>query len=55
MAQKCENCRCDCHCDTQEHSDPKGVCSCENCRCSEASKISDGMVIDDTNECEWCQ
>ena len=48
---KCKNCNCDCHCNTGEHSDPKGVCSCTNCRCKEP----EGVVVDDTNECEACQ
>ena len=48
---KCKNCNCDCHCNTGAHSASKGVCHCENCRCKEP----EGVVIDDTNECEACQ
>jgi hypothetical protein len=47
----CKNCKCDCHCNVSAHSDPKGICNCENCDCKEP----EGMVIDDTNECEVCQ
>ncbi len=45
---KCKDCKCDCHCSVQEHGDSYGVCTCINCRCKEP----EGMVIDDTNECE---
>ena len=46
---KCKNCDCVCHCSLKEHSDMYGVCSCTACACS------DETVVDDTNECEWCQ
>ena len=48
---KCKNCSCDCHCNVGEHSDPKGVCSGTNCLCKEP----EGLVIDDTGDCESCQ
>ena len=43
----CIKCNHLCHCIEADHSD----CKCENCDCKEP----EGMVIDDTEECEACQ
>ena len=53
--KKCKNCNCDCHCDGELHSDVYGVCVCENCKCREVKDESEGLVIDETGECESCQ
>ena len=37
---KCEDCKCDCHCNVGEHSDMYGVCPCTACK---------------HEECEACQ
>ena len=59
----CTNCHCNCHCGEPLHSHhyDKDLCTCDNCVCS-STKAEDstyenngGVVIDDTNECEWCQ
>ena len=47
---KCKNCGCNCHCSLEEHSDIYGVCSCSACMCNK-----EGVVVDDTGECETCQ
>ena len=51
----CKKCNHLCHCVERDHSD----CKCENCECSgreeDATYESGGVVIDDTQECEWCQ
>ena len=43
---KCNNCNCDCNCEKDCSN-----CDCENCEC----KQPEGVVIDDTGECESCQ
>jgi hypothetical protein len=48
----CKKCYHDCHCDGDLHADAYGVCTCETCKCGGGSE---GMVIDDTEECESCQ
>jgi len=48
---KCKDCNCNCHCNTKEHGDMYGVCNCRNCDCKEP----EGVVVDETNECESCQ
>ena len=30
---KCEDCKCNCHCNVKDHPNFKGVCPCENCKC----------------------
>ena len=59
---KCKNCHCNCHCDGELHADVYGVCTCDNCECNkEQEKAEDlsfennGVVVDDTGECESCQ
>jgi len=51
----CKKCNHLCHCIEADHSD----CKCENCECnSRAEDLSyenNGLVIDDTGECESCQ
>ena len=48
---KCKDCNCNCHCNTKEHGDMYGVCNCMHCDC----KKEEGVVVDETNECESCQ
>ena len=60
MANKCKNCHCDCHCKNDLHVpdsslDTGGACTCENCECREVKDEPEGLVIDDTGECESCQ
>ena len=43
---KCNNCNCDCNCEKDCSN-----CDCKNCKC----KQPEGVVIDDTGECEVCQ
>ena len=43
---KCNNCNCDCNCEKDCSN-----CDCENCEC----KQPEGVVVDDTGECESCQ
>jgi len=60
---RCKDCNCICHCSLNEHSDSYGVCSCTACTCGNGAEDStyenetntNGIVIDDTNECENCQ
>jgi len=55
--QICEKCNHLCHCESRcfSHED----CSCNKCGCgSRAEDLSfenNGVVIDDTNDCEGCQ
>ena len=53
--QKCTNCNCDCHCDGDIHGDVYGACTCENCKCREVKNEPEGLVVDETGECESCQ
>jgi hypothetical protein len=55
MTKKCKNCNCDCHCDGDLHTDVYGVCTCENCKCREVQAEPEGLVVDETKECESCQ
>ena len=50
---KCKKCHCDCHCkdDLHAHHYDGDLCTCDKCSCKEP----EGLVIDDTNECESCQ
>jgi len=43
----CKKCNHLCHCIEADHSD----CKCDNCECKE----TEGLVIDDTGDCESCQ
>ena len=43
----CKKCGHLCHCIEADHEG----CTCTNCECKE----SEGLVVDDTNECESCQ
>ena len=57
---KCKQCNHDCHCGGKEHIDEYlDVCQCGNCDChakaEDASYENNGLVIDDTGECESCQ
>jgi len=53
--KKCKNCNCKCHCDGELHADVYGVCTCDNCKCREVKDEAEGLVIDETGECESCQ
>ena len=53
MTKKCKNCNCDCHCDGDVHGDVYGACTCQNCKCHEVKE--EGLVVDETGECESCQ
>jgi len=55
MTKKCKNCNCNCHCDSDVHGDIYGACTCQNCKCREVKDKSEGLVIDETGECESCQ
>ena len=46
----CKKCNKMCHC-TQAGNDTE----CTNCDCREPKEESEGLVIDDTGECESCQ
>jgi len=57
---KCKRCNHDCHCSGKEHIDEYlDVCQCGNCDChqkaEDATYEGDGVVVDDTGECESCQ
>ena len=59
---KCRNCHCNCHCDGELHADVYGVCTCDNCECKKKQERAEdlsfennGVVVDDTGECESCQ
>ena len=45
----CKKCGHLCHCMEDEHLG----CKCEECRCSHGQ--SEGVIIDDSDECESCQ
>ena len=51
MTEKfCKKCNKMCHC-TQAGSEEE----CTNCDCKEPEREPEGLVIDDTGECESCQ
>ena len=57
---KCKSCNHDCHCGGKEHIDEyRDICQCGNCDChSKAEDLSyenNGVVVDDTGECDSCQ
>ena len=52
---KCKNCNCNCHCDGDLHADVYGICTCDNCKCREVKEEPEGLVVDETGECESCQ
>ena len=60
---ECKKCFHPCHCaeDKDLHADIYGVCACEKCDCKGKVRAEDesfennGLVIDDTGECESCQ
>ena len=55
MTEKfCTRCNKMCHCTDGGSGDCK-ICDCENGRNEDATYEGGGVVIDDTNECEWCQ
>ena len=36
----------------EKHGDVYGVCTCENCKCREVKDEPEGLVVDETGECE---
>ena len=58
---KCKQCNHDCHCGGKEHIDEYlDVCQCGRCDCQQGKAEdltyeNDGVVEDDTGECEACQ
>ena len=54
---KCEKCHCDCHCDGELHNHHYDgePCTCEDCKCREVKDEPEGLVVDETGECESCQ
>jgi len=60
VMNKCKSCNHDCHCGGKEHIDEYlDVCQCGNCDCHEKAQDlsyeNNGVVVDDTGECESCQ
>ena len=55
MTKRCKNCNCECHCDGDLHADVYGVCTCETCKWREVKDEAEGLVVDETEECESCQ
>ena len=57
MTEKfCTKCNKMCHClDAGSGDCLKNLLYCENGRNEDATYEGGGVVIDDTNECEWCQ
>ena len=54
--KKCTKCNNDCHCNEDLHADVYGTCPCEPCECKPVNEThSEGLVIDDTDECLSCQ
>jgi len=51
----CGKCHCNCHCGEPLHIHfyDKDLCTCDDCKC--VKQKPQGIVIDDTNECESCQ
>ena len=61
---KCKNCHCNCHCDGDLHNHhyDGDLCTCDNCECKKKQERAEdlsfennGVVVDDTGECESCQ
>jgi len=58
---KCKRCNHDCHCGGREHIDEYlDVCQCGQCDCQQgkaedSTYENNGVVVDDTGECESCQ
>jgi len=63
---KCTKCHCDCHCEDGLHTHhyDGDLCTCDKCECKDNNKFkardlsdenNDGIIIDDTDECESCQ
>jgi len=58
---KCRGCNHDCHCGGREHIDEYlDICQCGQCDCQKSkdedlSYENNGVVVDDTGECESCQ
>jgi len=52
----CNKCGHICHCMAPGNEHRVTVdCDCENCECREIQNKSEGLVIDETGECESCQ
>jgi len=58
---KCKRCNHDCHCGGKEHIDEYlDMCQCGHCDCQQGKAEdltyeNNGVVVDDTGECESCQ
>ena len=58
---KCKNCNHDWHCGGKEHIDEYlDICQCGQCNCQkgkaeDSTYENNGVVVDDTGECESCQ
>ncbi len=63
---KCNKCRCNCHCKDilHGHHYDGDLCTCDKCNCKDEDKHkaedlsyenNGGIIIDDTDECESCQ
>ncbi len=50
----CTKCNKMCHCENADQGECTN-CDCETSRNEDATYENNGVVIDDTNECEWCQ
>ena len=55
MDRTCKKCKHLCHCMEADHEG----CKCSGCDCGQKAEDSTyeggGVVIDDTNDCEFCQ
>ena len=53
---RCQSCNCQCHCSVENHSDMLGICPCQMCKCdSKGVTVDEGVIVDETGDCETCQ
>ena len=53
---RCKSCNCLCHCYVENHSDMLGICPCQRGKCdSKGVTVDEGVIVDETGECETCQ
>ena len=56
MDRTCKKCGHLCHCIEADHEGCKCTgCDCDSGRAEQATYEGGGVVIDDTNDCEFCQ
>jgi len=56
MDRTCKKCNHLCHCIEADHEGCKCTgCDCDSGRAEQATYEGGGVVIDDTNDCEFCQ